>query len=194
MASTDTRAEPVAELSPQADDLASRMDVATKDAELSDPDVGASGADRFVNRIAEVPGVIVLATLILLVFTNATSRYVLGYSFVWADELVISLMPWLGMLGMFLSIRRRQVIRIDYFVGKMPPALGRSVLLFADILSAAVFLYVAVISFQYLQLFGGDKTVYLRIPTGWFSSALVIGSGAAALAYAAHFYRDFKRR
>jgi TRAP-type C4-dicarboxylate transport system permease small subunit len=76
----------------------------------------------------------------------------------------------------------------------MPPALGRALLLFADILSAAVFLYVAVISFQYLQLFGSDKTVYLRIPAGWFSSALVIGAGAAALAYAAHFHRDLRKR
>jgi TRAP-type C4-dicarboxylate transport system permease small subunit len=194
MASTDSRAEPVAELSADGDDIVRRMDVATKDAELSDPDLGASPVDRFVNRIAEVLGVAVLVTLILLVFSNAASRYAIGHSFVWADELVISLMPWLGMLGMFLSIRRRQVIRIDYFVGKMPPALGRAFVLFADILSAAVFLYVAVISFQYLQLFGSDKTVYLRIPAGWFSSALAIGAGAAALAYAAHFHRDLRKR
>jgi TRAP-type C4-dicarboxylate transport system permease small subunit len=98
------------------------------------------------------------------------------------------------MLGMFLSIRRRQVIRIDYFVEKLPPRIGKAVLLFADIMSAAVFLYVAYISLQYVGLFGADKTIYLRIPTGWFSSALVIGAAGAAIAYFAHFVRDARRK
>lgn len=174
-------------------ELAARMDEATKSAELSDPDVGASAIDRVINRVAEVLGVAVLAVLLALVFSNAVGRYLGGHMIVWADEMVISLMPWLGMLGMFLSIRRRQVIRIEYFVNNMPPRLARAVLLFADVMSAAIFFYLAVISFQYVQLFGADKTIYLRIPTGWFSSAMVIGAAAAALAYAAHFVRDFRK-
>jgi TRAP-type C4-dicarboxylate transport system permease small subunit len=176
------------------EDLGARMGAATKAAELSDPDAGASAIDRAINRVAEVLGVTVLVTLIALVFSNAVGRYLGGYMIIWADEIVISLMPWLGMIGMFLSIRRRQVIRIGYVVDKFPPRLGKAVLLFADVMSAAVFLYFAVISFQYVGLFGADKTIYLRIPTGWFSSALVIGAGAAAFAYFAHFIRDARRR
>ena len=170
------------------------MGEATKAAELSDPDLGASSIDRAINRVAEVLGVMVLVAIIALVFSNAAGRYLGGNMIIWADEVVISLMPWLGMLGMFLSIRRRQVIKIDYFVSKMPPRVAKAVLLFADIMSAAVFLYFAVISFQYVGLFGNDKTIYLRIPTGWFSSALVIGAGGAALAYLAHFIRDARRK
>ena len=176
------------------EDLGAQMGAATKAAELSDPDVGASAIDRAINRFAEVLGVVVLVTLIALVFSNAVGRYLGGYMIIWADEIVISLMPWLGMIGMFLSIRRRQVIRISYVVDKFPPRLGKAVLLFADVMSAAVFLYFAVISFQYVGLFGADKTIYLRIPTGWFSSALVIGAGAAAFAYFGHFIRDARRR
>ena len=184
---------PVAEAEVAAD-LGAQMGAATKAAELSDPDAGASPIDRAINRVAEVLGVVVLVTLIGLVFSNAVGRYLGGYMIIWADEVVISLMPWLGMIGMFLSIRRRQVIRIAYVVDKFPLRLGKAVLLFADVMSAAVFLYFAVISFQYVGLFGADKTIYLRIPTGWFSSALVIGAGAAALAYLAHFIRDARRR
>ena len=177
-----------------AADLGAQMGAATKAADLSDPDAGASPIDRAINRVAEVLGVVVLVTLIVLVFSNAVGRYLGGYMIIWADEVVISLMPWLGMIGMFLSIRRRQVIRIGYVVDKFPPRLGKAVLLFADVMSAAVFLYFAVISFQYVGLFGSDKTIYLRIPSGWFSSALVIGAGAAAFAYLAHFIRDARRR
>jgi TRAP-type C4-dicarboxylate transport system permease small subunit len=173
--------------------MATRMDEATKAAELSDPDLGASAIDRAINRVAEVLGVAVLVVLLGLVFGNAVGRYLGGNMIVWADEVVIALMPWLGMLGMFLSIRRRQVIRIDYFVDNMPPRVARAVLLFADVMSAAIFLYLAVISLQYVQLFGADKSIYLRIPTGWFSSAMVIGAAAAAFAYGAHFVRDFRK-
>ena len=182
------------DLPPEVADLGVQMGEATKAAELSDPDLGASSIDRAINRVAEVLGVTVLVAIIALVFSNAAGRYLGGNMIIWADEVVISLMPWLGMIGMFLSIRRRQVIKIDYFVGKMPPRVVKAVLLFADIMSAAVFLYFAVISFQYVGLFGNDKTIYLRIPTGWFSSALVIGAAGAALAYLAHFIRDARRK
>ena len=174
-------------------EMATRMDAAIKAAELSDPDLGASTIDRAINRVAEVLGVAVLVVLLALVFGNAVGRYLGRNMIIWADELVIALMPWLGMLGMFLSIRRRQVIRVEYFVNNMPPRIARAVLLFADVMSAAAFCYLAVISVQSVQLFGGDKTIYLRIPTGWFSSAMVIGAAAAAVAYAAHFVRDFRK-
>ena len=32
-------------------------------------------------------------------------------------------------------------------------------------------------------LFGGDPTTYLELPTGWFTSAMLIGAAASALAF-----------
>lgn len=175
------------------DELARQLNEATRAADIAkDPDAGLGFFDRTLNRIAEIAGVAVLVSIVALVFGNAAARYGLNRSAVWADELVISLIPWLAMCGMFLSIRRRQVIRIDFFFAKLPAPVQKPVIILADLISAAAFAYLAVISFNFLSLFGGDRTVYLKIPTGWFTSAMVIGSALAALAFLADILRRLR--
>lgn len=170
--------------------LAREVEVATRSAELADPDAGRSRFDRTVNRVAETFGVLVLALLVGLVFVNAFSRYALGHSFIWGDELIIAIIPWLAMAGLFLAVRRRQVIRIDFFVEKLSPAPRRAARLFSDLVSALVLGYLAWVSLGYVQLFGGDLTVYLKLPTGIFSASFVVGPALAALAYLLTLWRD----
>jgi TRAP-type C4-dicarboxylate transport system permease small subunit len=80
------------------------------------------------------------------------------------------------MLGMFLSVRRREAIRIEHFVTKFPERAQPFIKTFADLVSAIAFVYLAFVSFEHLSIFGTDKTVYLRIPTYWFQSAFLLGS------------------
>ncbi len=170
--------------------LARAVEQATRSAELADPDAGLASLDRMVNRVAETFGVLVLALLVGLVFVNAFSRYLLGRSFIWGDELIIAIIPWLAVAGLFLAVRRRQVIRIDFFVAKLPAGPRRAASLFSDLLSAVVLAYLAWISLGYVQLFGGDLTVYLKLPTGIFSVSFVVGPALAALAYLVTLWRD----
>ena len=172
-----------------SDDLADQIDAASRAADLANPDPKASFADQMINRVVEIAGVSVLLAIVALVFFNASSRYAFNFTFIWGDEMVIGLLPWLGMCGMFLSIRR-----IEFFTLALPEWLRRPISLFASVLSAAVFVYLAYVSFQYLQLFGGDKTIYLRLPRGWFTSALAIGSALAALAYTIELIRELRQR
>jgi len=174
-------------------DLARQLDEATRAADLVDADEGLGFIDRTINRIAEIAGVSVLVVVVLLVFGNAASRYTLNRTAVWADELIISLIPWLAMWGMFLSVRRRKVIRIDFFVSKLPPRVQLAVAALADLVSAAAFAYLAIIAFNYVQLFGGDRTVYLKIASGWFISAMAIGAALTALAFLADIVRSYRR-
>jgi len=170
--------------------LASLVEQATRELELQDPDLGVSRFDRIVNRTAELFGVFLLALLTGLVFLNASARYLFSRSFIWGDELIIAMIPWLAMSGLFLAIRRRNVIRIDFFVDKFPPGPRKAARLAGELLSAAVFVYLAWVSLEYVQLFGGDQLVYLRWPTGVFSVSFVIGPLLAALAYLITFWRE----
>jgi TRAP-type transport system small permease protein len=174
----------------QEEALAAQVEQATREIELQDPDAGASRFDRMVNRTAEMFGVLLLALLTGLVFLNAGARYVFGRTFIWGDELIIAIIPWLAMSGLFLAVRRRNVIRIDFFVEKFWPRPRKVVRLAADLLSAIVFLYLAWVSVEYVRLFGGDQLVYLRWPSGLFSSSFVIGPLFAALAYLVAFWRE----
>lgn len=168
---------------PHLSEIAKQLDEAVKEAELSDPDEGKHWVDRSVNRLVEFAGVCVLTSIVLLVFFNAAGRYTLGLTFIWADEVVLGLLPWLGMLGMFLSVRRRQIIRIEFFVKLFPPGMHTGMSILGSVIAAAAFVYLGIISIQYLQLFGGDRTIYLRLEKGWFMSAMVIGPALAAVAY-----------
>ena len=188
---TDTEKSP-AEAGQES--LADQVGQATQEMELADLDAGASTIDRWINKVAEVIGVSVLAAIVLLVFANAVGRYVAAAPILWADELVIAVIPWLAMSGVFLSVRRRHVIRLDYFVAGLSPQLRGPINIFVAVLSAAAFTGLAFYSFQYLSLFGADTTIYLHLPTGWFKSAMLIGASAAAIAFLVGLYQERKQR
>lgn len=174
----------------EGQELAALVEQATREIELQDPDAGASRFDRIVNSTAELFGVLLLTLLTGLVFLNATTRYLFKHSFIWGDELIIAIIPWVAMSGLFLAVRRRNVIRIDFFVDKFWPGPRKVLRLAGELLSAIMFVYLAWVSVEYVQLFGGDQLVYLRWPTGLFSSSFVIGPLLAALAYLVTFWRE----
>ncbi|MGI9501528.1 MAG: TRAP transporter small permease [Geminicoccaceae bacterium] len=169
--------------------LAEQVGRAGRNQELHDPDAGRSPVDRWINRIAEVIGVAAIATIVALIFLNAVGRYALAAPILWAEELVIALIPWLAMTGVFLSVRRRAVIRIDHFSNMMPSQLRSALSVFGSVLASAAFVYLAIHSFDYVTLFGGDPTTYLELPTGWFTSAMLIGAVASALAFLVEIFQ-----
>jgi TRAP-type C4-dicarboxylate transport system permease small subunit len=177
-----------------SESLADQVGQVTQAMELADPDAGASVVDRIVNKVAEVVGVAVLATIVLLVFANAVGRYLAASPIIWAEEVVIALIPWLAMTGVFLSVRRRQLINLEYFTANLPTKWRTPINLFVDIISAATFVHLAYYSFLYFSLFGNDVTTYLKLPTGWFTSAMLIGAVAVAVAFVINGYRDLMAR
>lgn len=167
--------------------LADKIDRSSRRLELADPDEGLGRLGRTINRFVEAIGVLALVTIVSVVFANATARYLFNFSFTWAEELVQMTIPWLAMSGVFLSIRRGSVIRIDYFFEQMPRTIksivARAGLLFNCLVLAAM----AYVSYDFVRIFGGDKTLYVGLPTGASTSALVFGAAGAAMAYAAAF-------
>ena len=167
------------------DDLAARVGDATRRLELEDPDQGLPLAERVINRAVEILGVGLLAGILGIIFTNAVTRYALNYSLIWGEEVVIGLVPWLAMTGLFLSVRRRQMIRIDFFLERFPVTARRALAILADLLGALMLGWLAWLGFAYVSTFGGDPTPYLRLPKGLFTSALWLGSAAVAIAFIA---------
>jgi TRAP-type C4-dicarboxylate transport system permease small subunit len=177
-----------------ADDLAARIGAASRRQELEDPDRDLPPVDRVVNRAIEILGVALLGGILAIVFANALSRYLLNHSLVWAEEVVIGLVPWLAVTGLFLSVRRRQMIRIEFFLGKFPPLVHRILALLAELLGAAMLTWLAWLGFNYVATFGGDPTPYLALPKGLFTSALWIGPAGVALAFAVAAWREGRGR
>ena len=170
--------------------LAGRIAEASRRQELRDPDEGLGLVDRAVNRVAEIIGISALGTIVITIFANAVGRYAFNRSIIWAEELVLLLVPWLAMTGVFLSVRRGTMIRIEYFFEKLPRALRRPLGPLGHLFSACVLTFMAGISVQFVLLFGFDRALYLEIPRIYSSSALVVGGFASALAFIVVLVRE----
>ena len=172
--------------------LAGRIAEASRRQELRDPDEGLGVVDRAVNRVAEIVGVSALGAIVITIFANAFGRYAFNRSIIWAEELVLLLVPWLAMTGVFLSVRRGTMIRIEYFFEKLPRALRRPLGPLGHLFSACVLTFMAGISVQFVLLFGFDRALYLEIPRMYSSSALVVGGFASALAFVVVLVREWR--
>ena len=174
-------------------DLSVQIGEATRRQELADPDEGLPFLDRAVNKFVELIGAGVLCTIVGTIFVNAVSRYAFNYSFSWVEELVIYLTPWLAMTGLFLAIRRGTMIRIDYFYQKFSPAVRRPIALLGNILCVGILLFLGVVSFNYISLFGSDLTIHMGFSKGFSTGALMVGGIGAALAFGVVLVREEKR-
>ena len=139
------------------------------------------GTHTLIDRVLEVLAASALATITLILFVNAVLRFAFNSPLGWTEELVTGLMLWLTMLGFTLGVRRRESIAIRAFVGRLSLRTQVWFRLAIDLLSAAVLLHLAWFAYLYVTTFGDDPEPYLGLPTGFFTAALPIGAGAAAL-------------
>jgi TRAP-type C4-dicarboxylate transport system permease small subunit len=172
--------------------LATKISQVGRWQELSDPDAGLPLADRVVNKIAEVLGVLILGAIVGIVFCNACMRYLLNTSIIWAEEVVINIIPWLAVTGLFLAIRRKTVIRIDYFFEKLPAPIQRPLNILSQVLCAAIFAYVGFLGLKHFMVFGRDTTPYLGLPVGIFTISVFFGGVFACLAFIVEIVKSRK--
>lgn len=170
--------------------VADRIGEATRGRELESPDAGLGRIDRSINRVAEALGVVVLLAIVATIFCNALGRYAFNAHLLWAEELVLLLLPWLAMVGTFLAVRRGTMIRIDFFYQRMPTAVRRPVALLGYAVCVALLAFLGVISSRFVSLFGADASPYLDVPTGWSTVALAVGGFAAAAGFLAVLLRE----
>ena len=170
-------------------DLAARIGEAGRRQELADPDAGLGALDRSVNRLVEVIGVASLVAIVLTIFVNALGRYAFNTHLLWAEELVLLLLPWLAMTGTFLAVRRGTMIRIDFFFSRLPHAARQPIALAGYVVCVAMLAFLGIISMRFVELFGADPSPYLDLPTGWSTVALVVGGFATATAFLALLMR-----
>ncbi len=82
---------------------------------------------KIVDRGADALLTVLSASLSIIVLTAVFFRYALNQSLSWSDELVRYLFVWFTLLGAAIALREREHIRVDYFVGKLPPQLQRGI-------------------------------------------------------------------
>jgi TRAP-type C4-dicarboxylate transport system permease small subunit len=97
------------------------------------------------------------------------------------------------MLGMFITARRRELIRVRSFMEKLPPRIQDALDVVTDLISVVSLSYLAWFAISYLQTFGGDTTLFLGLPKGLFTSAIPVGALGLALVVVIDLFQRLRR-
>jgi TRAP-type C4-dicarboxylate transport system permease small subunit len=73
--------------------------------------------------------ILLLAVITVDLLLGVFSRYVLGRTFVWYDEVARACFMWIVFLGAAVAVRKGAHFGLHMFVDAMPPRLKRAVLL-----------------------------------------------------------------
>ncbi|GHE22899.1 TRAP transporter small permease [Halomonas urumqiensis] len=112
--------------------------------------------------------------LALDVFLQFFSRYVLGNSIAWTEEMARYLLVMVGFLGSTMAVRKGSHIAVEFFYRYMPDWLGRLMSTVVDLINIAFFAIMAWITFKL-----ADRTsammVSVDIPKSWLYYLVMVG-------------------
>ncbi|MGM8213661.1 TRAP transporter small permease [Virgibacillus sp. W0430] len=114
-------------------------------------------------KVEEFIIVITMIVMVLLMFVQSTSRYLLGNSLSWGSELAQYLHVWQIWIGASLAVRMQSHIRVDVFIKLFPPKVQRFLNLIALL---CWFVFAAFLAFE------GSKYVSDVLSSGQTSPSL----------------------
>lgn len=128
-----------------------------------------------INRVLEVFLISIFALLVIDVLFQVFSRYIIGTSFTWTEELARFSLIWMTVLGAAYLNAKREHLSMDFLYDKLSPKNQKKVSILIEIL---VFLFALIVMF-----IGGANLVYttlhleqlsgtLRIPLGYIYAIL----------------------
>lgn len=127
--------------------------------------------------------VVFFAAILVIVLTAVFFRYVIGHSLSWSDEVVRYLFVQFILLGVALTLRDRQHIRVEFFVEHLPPRLRRGVEALGLVLVLAFNVLLVVFGMRWVFESAGFTTPALGLPLNWVLFAALPISALFALVY-----------
>ena len=124
---------------------------------------------------------LMMATMFVLVFTNVVTRYGLGFSIAWADEVASFLMIWVTFLGAGLALREGRHVAIDVVQDRLPETARRAL---RRVLALVILAFLAVLVWFGVQfvVFGWRSVTFVtQIPRGIPYLAVPVGCAMFAL-------------
>ncbi len=117
---------------------------------------------------------IVFWLLAVDVFLQFFSRYVLGDSIAWTEEMARYLLILVCFLGGAMAVRKNSHIMVEFFYRYMPGAMGRFMSTLVDLVRVLFFAAAAWITYQ-LAGRTGSMMVSVDIPKSWLYYAVMAG-------------------
>ncbi len=155
-----------------------------------------SALDAVSRLVAKVTGAAVaimaavaMTSLILQVF----SRYVLGETFGWTEELALFLFTWIVLLAGSLGVREGFHVRLTLITGFLPAPVSavweRAITLLVIVFGAAL----ASSGWDYVAATLGQVSAAVRYPVEWLHMAAPVAGAAIVLHGTVRLFRPVER-
>jgi tripartite ATP-independent transporter DctM subunit len=141
----------------------------------------------------EAISAILVAGIVLLLFTGVVSRYVFTKPIDWIDETVSMGFIWVGMIGSALAMHRNEHLRLTTFVDRMPQHIRDYVQAFALVAVIAFLLGMIAPALDYAK----DEWVIampaLQIPNSFRVAAIAVGIILMLIVVCQHAIRTLQK-
>lgn len=133
------------------------------------------------NAFEDWLGLVLFWALSLVVFLQFFTRYVLNDSFAWTEEIARYILIAVIFVGAAGCVRRNRHIHVDFFYRLVPPAFGRALSTFIDIVRIAFFGYATWLTWVLMGLIGNDEMTMIKVPMNAVYVFVLVGLFIATL-------------
>jgi len=136
-----------------------------------------------------------LIVAVLYNFVNVVGRYIVGQTFISADEVQIYIMVYIAFLGAAVATWRRLHLRMDVLVHRLPPRAQRVLGVVELALIVVLAGFVLYVSTEYVKQMAGldARSQNAGIPMWIPHSAIVLGFGLIALLAVLQFVQSLRK-
>lgn len=131
---------------------------------------------------AEAPVFVIFWVMLIVVFLQFFTRYVLGNSLGWTEEIARYLLILLGFVGSIACSRKGTHIYLEFFHRFLPARVSRMVFVAMDVLTAAFFGFACTLGVELAERTADESMVSLDIPKGVLFWAVTVALGFSAAA------------
>ena len=138
---------------------------------------------KILGNAVEWACLVLMVVLCVDIFLGVFSRYVMGKTFTWYDEIARACFVWMVFLGAAVGVKRAAHFRLQLLVSRLSPRTQSGVELFA-LLTVVAFAAVLVWQGWKLTLLGQmQQTPVMGMPKAWIYFGIPLG-GTLMILYA----------
>lgn len=136
---------------------------------------------RGIARLLEAIGIGLTGSMVALLFFQVCSRYLAGYSPVWASEIAQAQFVWVCFIGFAIALERGHHVSLEYLLKRFP---DRVRLVLAIISESLMLVFAVTVAYGGMVLVGrlrDSVTSGLGISVAWIYAAPVAAGAAMAM-------------
>lgn len=142
---------------------------------------GLTALSRLLARASSVLVAIAAAVMMTCLVLQVFSRYVLGATFIWTEELALLLFTWIVLVSATIAIHEDSHVRLTLAVDSLPGPLAR---IWRRVIWAAILAFCLVLLWSghvYVEATVGRLSAAVRYPLGWLYWAAPVAGALGAI-------------